>query len=358
MSVLSRYITKEIIKFFLLVMVLVIGIYAIVDFFEKIDNFIEEGAPISRALFYMLLKTPFIVAQMVPVSLLLSIIIVLGFMNKSNEIIALKSSGVSIYTLLKPLIAIGLVTSIVLFFFSETVVPVTMSRANRIWLEEIKKKPSVVSREKKIWMRLGQSIVHIKYFNPSKQTIFGVTLNVFDRNFDLVRRLDATEGKFSEGKWVFYNLMEQILDKKSGKYRHAFFRSKIEKLDLTPDDLQKIVKKSEEMSFMELRHYIHKIKSEGYDASAYWVGLHSKISFPFVCLIFSMAGVGISMKCSRREAISLGITIGIVLVFLYWIFYSFCLSLGTGEMLPAVVAAWTANLVLLCLAVIMLLNAD
>lgn len=339
-------------------MVLVIGIYAVIDFFEKIDNFIEEGAPISLALFYMLLKIPFIVAQMAPVSLLLSTIIVFGLMNKSNEILALKSSGVSIYALLKPLVAIGLISAGILFFFSETVVPVTMSRANRIWLNEIKKKPTVISREKNIWMHLDRSIVHIKYFNPSQQTIFGITITIFDQNFALVRRLDADRGKFSEGKWILYDLMDQVLDKKSDIYRHAFFKSKTEKLDLTPDDLQKVVKKSEEMSFLELRQYIHKIKREGYDATGYRVDLHSKIAFPFVCLIFMLAGIGISMKCNRNDAISLGITMGIVVIFFYWFFHSFCLSLGTGEMLPPVVAAWTANIVLLCLVITALLTAD
>ncbi|MBW1841901.1 MAG: LptF/LptG family permease, partial [Deltaproteobacteria bacterium] len=44
--------------------------------------------------------------------------------------------------------------------------------------------------------------------------------------------------------------------------------------------------------------------------------------------------------------------------FLYWIFYSFCLSLGKGEMLPPVIAAWTANLVFFCVGILTLMHAE
>ena len=52
------------------------------------------------------------------------------------------------------------------------------------------------------------------------------------------------------------------------------------------------------------------------------------------------------------------IALGIGTAFLYWIFYSFCLSLGYGEMLPPAIAAWTANLVFLCFSLITLQYAE
>jgi lipopolysaccharide export system permease protein len=358
MTILSRYITREILKYLFVVMVLIVGLYVAIDFFEKIDNFMSQDLPVSLAINFLVLKTPLIIAQTTPISLFLSVIIVFGLMSKNNEVLALKSSGISVYTLLKPVSAIGLVFSILLFFFSEIIVPLTITHSNRIWMEDVKKKPAMVSREKNIWIQGERSIAHIKYYNPASRTMHGVTLYFFDKSFSLIRRVDAEKGNFVDGMWILENVMEQALDEKSGNYVTAFFEIKERIFDFIPEDLGRAVKKSEEMSFSELLEYIRKVEAEGYDASGYRVDFHAKLAFPFVCVILCLAGIGIALKTTTKEGPGTGIAIGIGTAFFYWIFYSFCLSLGYGEMLPPVIAAWTANLVFMCFAVITLLNAD
>ena len=46
------------------------------------------------------------------------------------------------------------------------------------------------------------------------------------------------------------------------------------------------------------------------------------------------------------------------IAFLYWVFFSFCLSLGYGELLPPFIAAWAANLIFSSIALVLLLNAE
>jgi len=358
MTILSRYITREILKYLFVVMVLIVGLYVAIDFFEKIDNFMEQDLPVTLAISFLVLKTPLIIAQTTPISLFLSVIVVFGLMSKNNEVLALKSSGISVYTLLKPVSIIGLVFSILLFFFSEIIVPLTITHSNRIWMEDVKKRPAMVSREKNLWIQGERSIAHIRYYNPTSKAIHGVTLYFFDKTFSLIRRVDAENGIFIDRKWVLENVMEQVLDEKTNNYVTAFYEKKERIFDFIPEDLGRAAKKSEEMSFIELLEYIQKVEAEGYDASGYKVDLYAKLAFPFVCVILCLAGVGISLKTTRKEGPGTGIAIGIGTAFFYWIFYSFCLSLGYGEMLPPVIAAWTANLVFMCFAVIMLLNAD
>ncbi len=279
-------------------------------------------------------------------------------MNKNNEIIALKSSGISIYLFLKPVFSIGLLFGVFLFFLSDTLVPITINKANTIWLKEVKKKSAVITKEKNIWIKGNRSILHIKYYNPSNKTVSGVTLYYFDKNFDLIRRVDAKNGFYKSDKWVFHEVMEQIRDKETGNYQTVLHEKKIEKLDFLPDDLKRVIKKSEEMNFKELYLYIKNIESEGYDATIYRVDLNAKIAFPFVCIIMSMVGVSIGIRRQIRDALPIGVAIGIGIAFLYWIFYSFCVSLGYGGMIPPMIAVWTANLIFLCLAILNLLYAD
>jgi lipopolysaccharide export system permease protein len=112
------------------------------------------------------------------------------------------------------------------------------------------------------------------------------------------------------------------------------------------------------MSFKELLAYIRKVEAEGYDATVYRVDLYAKPAYAFVCLIMCIIGMGLAVRQQRQQSIFFSLSFGIIAAFFYWIFYSFCLSLGYGEMLPPIIAAWTANLVFLCIGFLVLVNAE
>ncbi|MDM8514632.1 LPS export ABC transporter permease LptG [Desulfobacterales bacterium HSG16] len=358
MTILYRYLTIEIIKKIFIVLLTVVSIYVAVDFFEKIDNFIEAKLPISKALIFLLYKIPFIVTQILPVCILLAVLIVFGLMNKNNEITALRSSGISIYYLFKPVLGIGVFSCLFLFFFSEIVVPITAQKANQIWLREVKNEAAIISREKNIWLKGKKMITHIAYYDRKVKAIRGVTLYYFDDDFNIARRVDARTGIFSDRQWTLFNLMEQVFDNSEGKNKVFFHDQKIENIGLVPDDLQRVVKKSEEMNYRELKDFIDKVEGEGYDATIYRVDLYAKIAFPFICIILCLVGAGIAAKGKMKEGLPLDIAFGIGITFLYWIFYSFCLSLGYGEMLPPLIAAWTANIIFSCVGMLLLLNSE
>ena len=358
MSILNKYITIQISKYFCIVLSFVIGIYIAVDFFEKIDDFMEAGLPYSKTIFFFILEIPFIVAQVIPICILLAVLIVFSLMTRHNEIVALRSSGIRIYYLFKPVIVIGCILSGLLFIFSDVIVPITKEKSNKIWLREVRNESTVITEGKNIWMKGNRTITHITYFNPKEKTIYGITVYRFDQSFGLIRRTDATRGVFKEGRWILYGIMEQNLNKEQGDYRITFHDQQVEELGVLPDDLNRVAKKSEEMTFKELSEYIKKVEAEGYDANNYRVDLYAKIAFPFVCIIMCMVGTGIGARGKIKEGMPVVIAYGIGTAFLYWIFYSFCLSLGYGEMLPAGIAAWTANLAFFCFGAVTLLNAE
>ena len=358
MYILHKHIAKEIVKNFTIILAIVTGIYLIVDFFERIDNFMEAGAPMGSAIWFFLLKLPFIISQVLPVAVLLAVLVSMGLMSKNNEIIALKSSGIGVYNLFKPIALIGIAISLFLFFLSEVVVPITMSKSNRIYLTKVKKVATYATRQKNIWIKGKRSITHIKHYNAAARTIFDITLHQFDRKFKLIRRVDAARGEFKNGKWVLVDIMEQLWNETENRYDIKFFERKAEPVDLLPEDLKRVAKESEEMSFNELRDYIDAIEAEGYNASNYRVDLHAKTAFPFVCLIMSMIGTGISVRGKAKEGLAMVVSYGLGLVFLYWVSFSFCISLGYGGLLPPLMAAWLTNMFFLCIGGILLLNAD
>ena len=115
--------------------------------------------------------------------------------------------------------------------------------------------------------------------------------------------MDAKKGVFRDGRWVLNNSMVQIFDRSTGGYDVKFHEKSVEVLDFTPDDLRRVMRKSEEMSFKELLSYVKKVEAEGYDATAYRVDLHAKIAFPFVCIVLCLVGTGLSFRGRIREGL-------------------------------------------------------
>jgi lipopolysaccharide export system permease protein len=362
MSLIDRYVIREILKFFSIILIAIVGIFLAVDFFEKFDDFVDAGLSFSRAMTFFGLRIPFIVSQMTPVGLLLSILIVFGLMSKHNELIALRSGGVSAFYLLRTVLGISVVFAVLLFFLTDQVVPTTFSKANHIWTQEVKNRPGIATRKRNIWIKGHRSIAHIKHYNHRNKTISGITLYYFDDQFRLVRRVDAKSAAYTEEQWVFSDLMEQNLlpGAEEEHYRVSFRDRHAEPFDYLPEDFHRVAKKSEELNIFELLSYIRAVEAEGYDATNYRVDLHAKLAFPLICLILSMlaAGYGIRQKRRGGHNLSMSIAYGLGVTFIYTILYNFCLSLGYGEMLPPFIAAWIANFIFLSYAVLVSMKVE
>lgn len=339
---------REIIKHFCVVLSVVVIVYLAVDFFEKIDSFLEAGVPAIRAFFYFLFKVPFIVTQILPISLLISLLVTFGLMSKRNEFIALKSSGVSIYHLFKPAVVLGLLGAAILTCLSEIVVPATMPQVNRIWLQDVRGKRALATIGNK-WVKGNHAFFKISQYHPENQIMYGFTAFFLDDQFQLRRRLDAQRGQFRENRWVLQNLLVQTFNPTTGMLDVMFHKRQAERIELHPEDLLQVTPATEEMSCRVLWEQIRKFESEGDDATRYRVDLHDKMARPLACLIMCLIGTAVAVRGKLREGLPVIVSYGIGIAFLYYIVLSLCISIGYGGILPPVVAAWSAHFIFLCL---------
>ncbi|MCK5097923.1 MAG: LPS export ABC transporter permease LptG [Desulfobacteraceae bacterium] len=358
MSVLHRYYLKEFIKFFLIIQIIIMFLIISVDYLAKLDHFLDSKATVFQTFEYVLLRAPIMLVGLVPSIIILSVIVVFGLMNRNNELIAIKSGGISVYYLVRPVFVSGIVLVLLIFFLGETIVPLTKAKSNVIEQEVIEGKKEIHRARKDIWLKQDNVIVHINYYNPQDKTIAGIILTELDKTFNITKRIDATKGSYQNGKWLFSKVVEQTYNIKEKDYTVKSYENKEYVIDLMPEDLKKIVKKSNEMNMAELSEYINKVEKEGYDATTYRVDLYGKTAFPFVCLIMAMIGAALGMRPIVRENMPMGVAAGIGISFFYWIMHGFCMSLGYGKVLPAFMSAWIANIFFFCFAVLFLITVD
>ena len=130
MSIISRYIIKEFLKYYFMVQVVVLTLFVFIDYLTKIGKFIKADMALTSAFGFVLLKVPFVSTLLMPICCTLGAVIIFGLMNRNNELVAMKSGGVSTFYLIKPIIITGILTTLLFFIISEFVVPTTQTAAN------------------------------------------------------------------------------------------------------------------------------------------------------------------------------------------------------------------------------------
>ncbi|MEH0022706.1 MAG: LPS export ABC transporter permease LptG [Desulfobacter sp.] len=355
---LHKYWLKEFSRFFTIIQTMILVLFVFIDYLSRMDKFLKSDITMVKALWYVLLKLPFMFVQLTPASLLLAVIAAFGIMNRNAELTALKSSGISVYFLVKPAIAAGIALACLMFFLGETLIPVSMSRANYIRYQEMGSGGSVSKGRKDIWIKSGNDLIHINFFDPVRKRVAGITATTMGEGFRIIYRMDAREGWYENGLWLLEGVTEQTYDPQKDDYHVSALPRKILELALKPEDLSRLAQKSNEMSFSDLRAYVQKVVAEGYDATTYKVDMNGKVAFPFICVIMALTGAATGMRSFVKQNLPVAIAVGVVICFLYWFMFGFCISLGYARILPPMVAAWVANLVFLCLGIVYLINTE
>ncbi|MCG8686180.1 MAG: LPS export ABC transporter permease LptG, partial [Desulfobacterales bacterium] len=321
---LHRYWLKEFTKLFFIIQTMILVLFVFIDYLSRVDNFLQSDITLARGLWYVVLKLPFMFVQLTPASLLLAVIAAFGIMNRNMELTALKSSGISVYFLVKPALLAGGVLAGVMLLMGETLIPVSMAKANYIRYQEMGSGPKVSKGRKDIWIKSDNTLVHINFFDPVQKVVAGVTSTTMRDDFKIASRTDAERGHYEDGLWTFEGVTEQVYNPQTDDY-DVFMRPwKVMALDIKPEDLGRMALKSNEMSYSELKRYVKKVIAEGYDATTYKVDMTGKLAFPFICVIMALTGAATGMRSFVRTNLPVGIAVGVVICFLYWFVFGFC----------------------------------
>jgi len=98
-------------------------------FWKYIDDLMGKGLELSVIIELLFYVSAGLIPLALPLAILLSSVMTLGNLSENNELTALKSSGLSLYRIIRPLFSLVLVIALFTFYFSNYVIPV----ANLKW---------------------------------------------------------------------------------------------------------------------------------------------------------------------------------------------------------------------------------
>jgi lipopolysaccharide export system permease protein len=357
MKVLTGYLLREFFKLVLICEGIFLFLFLTVDFLQKIDNFIKAGAQKKVMIIYFAYRMPLVAVSMLPPAALISVIILFSAMQKRNEITALKASGLSVLKLCLTILAASLFMVAGVFAFSETVVPHTSSKSNKIWSVDVQKRdPGLFYGQNEIWYRSKTAIYWIRQFDGKKMTMIHPTLYFFDDTFHLIRRVEGSKAVWKRGTWLIEDgiLLESKNDESFNARKFDTYALKIPE---TPETFMKGTKEPEEMSYWQLKRYAEMVGREGYNNTRYLVDMHIKVAFPFITLVLLMIGMPLVLKV-KRGGTPLAVSLGMAISFLYLLALGISRSLGLSGVLSPLLSAWIANLIFFLVGVYMLIQLE
>lgn len=319
--------------------------------FDIADLLIQSRVPFGVVFRLFLYRLPGVVVLTLPMAALLATILSFGKMAAQSELTAIKASGISFYRVLCPIILASIIVGGCALLFNETVVPLTDRAADNVMRYEVaKQKPALLKEQMFLKEEKDGKLSRVIYIGklfPQEGNMDDVLIQEFDSD-KLVRIMTAKGGEWKDGEWWLYN--GQVFNVTQEGLVEPLFSFERQQLTLPLSPAQVVASSQDpkKMSALELYSYIKLMKIQGVDVDSLWVLLHLRLAVPWASVVLALVGASVGAG-SRRSGSGMGIGVSIILVFAYYVFMSFCRSLGQGGYVSPLAAAWIPNLIfLLC----------
>src|SRR5207248_733550 len=123
MNLFDRYITRNFLQAYLYCIIGFISIWFIFDISDSISTFLDQHVGFGRVLEYYGTQIPQILVILLPVSLLLALLFVLGRMSRANEIVSMLTAGIGLIRVLTPLFLLAVLTTAICFALNYSLAP-------------------------------------------------------------------------------------------------------------------------------------------------------------------------------------------------------------------------------------------
>jgi lipopolysaccharide export system permease protein len=278
-------------------------------------------------------------------------------LTRHHELTALKAAGISVYRVAAPILLFGAVVTVAAGLFQEMLLPVLNERGEEVDRVKIRGLlPRHLQSRQRIWLRSSDSrFYRVEMLAPGTNDLYGVTVMEIDRNFRLLSRLDARRAHWSRAGW---DLSEGALREigPGGRVQTVPFTWTALDLGESIEDFTQIQKPVSAMSYRELSEYVSRLETAGFQVRKYVVELYSKLSFPLMNVVMVLVAIPFSLQAPRGGRL-FGIGLAIAIMAGYLVVHYVAIAFARADLLPPLLAAWTANVIFTGIGVSLFIRA-
>jgi lipopolysaccharide export system permease protein len=360
MRILDRYTLRPIITVFIWCVFIFVFLFVIIDVLSHLDDILRLGLSASFIMDYYLSYLPLIVVQMAPFAALLSVLYTFNSLNHTNEIVAMRASGLSILQVIQTALVFGIIVSLTVFWISDRVLPAALARHQEIKYamdSGSSKRPQATVITNLSMYGLKNRLFFINKFFTKTNTLSGVVILEHDHLQNLVRKIVATKAVYEKDSWTFYECNTYDFDEAGGmRGEPRYEEEETIPIPETPKDFLNQRQRPEYMDIAQLDDYIWRVSKSGAPSVVrnLRVDLYQRMTQPFASFIIILLGIPFALRI-RRKAVGLSsFGVSILVAFAYFILDAVCVALGKGGAVPPLVGASMSHIIALSLSVWML----
>ena len=321
-----------------------VGIYLVVDFFERADSMFNNHLTFREIYTYFLCKIPLIITQGIPMSAILGAIIAIGIMKRNRELIAMETAGVNPRYYVAPVAIAAVVLSVFHFCVAEFAARPLDRLLDETWAVRVEhRKPAVWMNPENMWFRDENTIYQIRLYDRAKNVMQLASIFFLDSRFRLVQRVDARSITWTNPGWLAQDGLMIVF--RDGGTDQQWFDKKPLNLKVTPSDFKAGETAPHNLSWKELHRYVRRIEGEGFTSTPYRVDLHMRFASPFATLVLTLLGVLVALRQKIHEGIAAGVGISLVVAFAFVAISNIGSSLASAGSLPPFLGVWTGNVI-------------
>ena len=371
--------------------------------FRLIDLFVRKGLPLWTVTQVLIYSLPMIFAYTAPMAILVAVVMTFGRLAQDNEILALKVSGHTFFSIVKTPLLITILFMLFLMFFNNYILPESNHRMRNLMLDVSRKRPAIRLPEGVFSNDFPGYSVYIGHKDESRSQLYDVT--IYDLRNGIM--ITAPKGELKDYEqdnivqFILYNgELHQLAE--DSKYQRTNFSRQTINMAVNTDMIRKerSYRNDDELNFFALRTRIKEIKAEvestkadinrigvraiedfldqDYNSleaarfniekkanllkgqlrklSSYMVEQHRKFSVAFACVLFVLIGAPLGYLF-KRGGIA-GVLLGIMLFSLYYIMVLGGQEFADRRGFSPVIAMWLPDLILLLAGIYLFLAAE
>ena len=350
--ILDEYVVREFLDIFFLVLLAFVLLMLIFTVFELLGDILRHNIGWSTVGEYLINLTPSMLYQIAPLAVLIAVLVTFGVLNRNSEIVAMKATGISLYRLVIPIVAISVVLAVSLFLFDEFYLPQANQRQEALRSIIKGRPPQTFLNPEQKWIfgqpRPGEPdrIFYYQFFDRDRNEFANLSIFEFDPStFALSRRIFASRVFWDQaaGSWRFLNGWQRDIEGSSVTEYREFAQTSFPEIHEDPGYFEKESLQSQEMNFGQLNRYIGDLTQSGFDTMKLRVALWHKLAYPFIAVVMAVLAIPFALSMGRRGSLE-GVAVAIAVALAYFVVDGLFGALGNVNYLPAALAACSSDI--------------
>ena len=351
-SIINKYILKEFLAPFAVNVSFFTFIFLMAELIQITNWIVNYSINLTTVLRMIFYQIPFLLIFVIPISVMITILLTFLRLSNENEILAIKSGGISIYALLSPVFAfccIGFALTMVMSLYGQ---PKGRAALRDLTLEVLSSNMTIGLSERIFNDNFDDVVVYVNEINPKDKTLKDIFIED-KRQPDRVNTVIAPRGRiFNDAQRALSHLIlfngtlhqVDLQDKVAHSVRFDRYDISLE-MRRAPTKADKNSERPKEMRTGDLNRFV---KTANAKDDAYFkalLELHRRFALPFGCFALGLLAVplGVQSKTAKR---SFGIFLGLVFYLFYYLLMSVGKIYGETGVYPPGVGMWLPNFII------------